>query len=101
MIFSNGQQSHGGDRKTFEVMTSVSPLGTFGSVTSLLAALYPTELKSKDITDRTMSVSYLDLHLEIDSEDRGIANHNDKRDDLNFPILNFHSYVVAYMLNPL
>jgi hypothetical protein len=39
MIFSNGQQSHGGDRKTFEVMTSVSPLGTFGSVTSLLAAL--------------------------------------------------------------
>jgi hypothetical protein len=46
-----------------------------------------------------MSVSYLDLHLEIDSEDRGIANHNDKRDDLNFPILNFHSSFVTMIFS--
>ena len=27
-IFHNGQPSHGGDRKTFEVMTSTLPKGT-------------------------------------------------------------------------
>ena len=37
-IFHNGQPSHGGDRKTFEVMTSTLPKGTIGSVASLLAA---------------------------------------------------------------
>ena len=42
-ILRNGLPSHGvRDRQTFEVMTSISLLGTFGSVTSLLAAaLYP------------------------------------------------------------
>jgi hypothetical protein len=33
-IFHNGQPSHGGDRKTFEVMTSTYPRGTLGSVAS-------------------------------------------------------------------
>ena len=37
-IFHNGQPSHGGDRKIFEVMTSTSPKGTIGLVASLLAA---------------------------------------------------------------
>jgi hypothetical protein len=37
-IFHNGQPSHGGDSKTFEVMTSTLPRGTCGSVVSLLAA---------------------------------------------------------------
>jgi hypothetical protein len=37
-IFHNGQPNHGGDRKTFEVMTSTSPKATLGSVASLLAA---------------------------------------------------------------
>ena len=37
-IFHNGQPSHGGDRKFFEVMTSTLPKGTIGSVVSLLAA---------------------------------------------------------------
>ena len=35
-----------------------------------------------------MSASYLDIHLEIDSEGRLITKHYDKRDDLNFPIVN-------------
>ena len=35
---NNGQSSHGVDRKTFEVMTSNKPIGTLGSVASLLAA---------------------------------------------------------------
>jgi len=37
-IFHNGQPSHDGDRKIFEVMTSTLPNGTLGSVASLLAA---------------------------------------------------------------
>ena len=37
-IFHNGQISHGGDRKMFEVMTSTLPKETLGSVVSLLAA---------------------------------------------------------------
>jgi hypothetical protein len=37
-IFQNGQASHGGDRKIFEVMTSTLPKGTLGSVASLLGA---------------------------------------------------------------
>ena len=34
----NGQPSHGGDCKMFEVRTSTLPKGTLGSVASLLAA---------------------------------------------------------------
>jgi hypothetical protein len=37
-IFHNGQPSHGGDHKIFEMMTSTLPKGTLGSVASLLAA---------------------------------------------------------------
>jgi hypothetical protein len=36
-IFHNGEPSHDGDRKFFEVMTSILPKGTLGSVNSLLA----------------------------------------------------------------
>jgi hypothetical protein len=32
--------------------------------------IYPIELKIKDTTDTDKSASYLDLHLEIDSEGR-------------------------------
>ena len=37
-IFHNGQPSHGGNRKMFEVMTSTLPKGTLGSVAFLLGA---------------------------------------------------------------
>jgi hypothetical protein len=37
-IFHNGQQSHGGDRKIFEVTTLTLPKGILGSVAFLLAA---------------------------------------------------------------
>jgi hypothetical protein len=38
-ILHNGQPSHGGGRKTFEVMTSTLPKGTLDSVASLLAGI--------------------------------------------------------------
>jgi hypothetical protein len=51
--------------------------------------IYPIELKIKDTTDTDRSASYLDLHLESDSEWRLRAKLYDKRDDFNFPIVNF------------
>ena len=50
--------------------------------------IYPTELEIKDTTDTDRSTSYLDLHLEIDSEGRIRTKLYDKRDDFNFPIVN-------------
>ena len=51
----------------------------------VISLIYPLEFEIKDTTDTDKSASYLDLHLEIDSEGR----LRTKRDDLNFPIVNF------------
>jgi hypothetical protein len=51
--------------------------------------IYPIELEIKDTTDADRFASYLDLHLEIDSEGRLRTKLYDKRDDFNFPIVNF------------
>jgi hypothetical protein len=51
--------------------------------------IYAIELEIKNTTDTDRSDSYLDLHLKIDSEGRLRAKLYDKRDDFNFPIVNF------------
>jgi hypothetical protein len=51
--------------------------------------IYSIELEIKNTTDTERSASYLDLHLEIDSEDRLRTELYDKRDDFNFPIVSF------------
>jgi hypothetical protein len=51
--------------------------------------IYHIELEIKDTTDTDRSASYLDLHIEIDSEGRLRTKPYDKRDDFNFPIVNF------------
>ena len=51
--------------------------------------IYLVEIVIKDISDTDRSTSCVDLHLEIDSELRLRTKHYDKRDDLNFPIVNF------------
>jgi hypothetical protein len=51
--------------------------------------IYPIELEIKDTTDTDRSASYLDLHLEIDSEEQLRMKLYDKRDDFNCPIVNF------------
>jgi hypothetical protein len=51
--------------------------------------IYPIELEIKDTTNTDKSASYLDLHLEIDSEGRLRTKLNAKRDDFNLPIVNF------------
>ena len=51
--------------------------------------IYPIELKIKDTTYTARYASYLDLHLEIDSESRSRTKLCDKRDDFNFPSVHF------------
>jgi hypothetical protein len=51
--------------------------------------IYPIEFEVKNTTYTDTSASYLDLHLEIDSEGRLRTKPYDKRDDFNFPIVNF------------
>jgi hypothetical protein len=51
--------------------------------------IYTIELEIKDNTDTDRSASYLDLHLEIDSEGRLRTKLYDKRYDFNLPIVNF------------
>jgi hypothetical protein len=45
--------------------------------------IYPIELEIKDTTDTNRCASYLDLHLEIDSEGRLRTKLYDKRVDFN------------------
>jgi hypothetical protein len=51
--------------------------------------IYPIELEIKDITYTDRSTSYLDIHIEVDSEGRLLAKPYNKRDDFIFPIVNF------------
>ena len=51
--------------------------------------IYPIGLEIKDTTDTDTSASYIGLHLEIDSEERLRTKLYDKRNDFNFPIVNF------------
>jgi hypothetical protein len=52
-------------------------------------SIYPIELEIKNTTDTDRSASYIDLHLEIDSDGRLRTKPYDKRDDFNFPIVKF------------
>ena len=65
-IFHNGQPSHGGERKIFEVMTSTLPKRILGSVASLLAAtLYQGNPdKNHKLWNIVSSERYI-LHIEI------------------------------------
>ena len=54
-----------------------------------LQVIYPTELEVKDTTESINSASYLDLRLEFDIQGKLNLKLYDKRDDFNFPIVNF------------
>ena len=51
--------------------------------------IYPTELEINDTIDTDRSASYLDLHLEFETNGWWRTKLYDKRDDFNFPIVNF------------
>jgi len=58
--------------------------------------LYQIEHAIKDATDTDRSASYIDLHLEIDSEWRLRTKLYDKGDHFNFFIVNFPIYVATF-----
>jgi hypothetical protein len=51
--------------------------------------IQPINLEIKDTTDTERSASYLDPHIEVDSEGRLRMKLHDKRDDFKIPIMNF------------
>ena len=63
-IFHNGQQSHGGDRKIFKVMTSTLPKGTLGSVVSLLAATLYQGNPDRNIVSSERYILHMQVLLE-------------------------------------
>ena len=50
--------------------------------------IYPKELEIKDTTDSPKWANYLD-HLEFDEDGTLFTRLHDKRDDFDFPIVNF------------
>jgi hypothetical protein len=50
--------------------------------------IYPIAFEIEDNTELTRPASYIDQHLEIESEVRLSTKAYDKRDGLNFPIMN-------------
>ena len=68
------------------------------SLNNYVDRIYPIEPEIKDTTYTDKSASYLDLHLEIDSEGRLRTKLYDKRDDFIFLIVNvpfIHSTIPA------
>ena len=65
-IFHSGQPGHGGDRKTFEVMTSKWPKGTLGSVAFLLAAIFcqGNPYRNYKLWNIVSTVIYI-LHIQV------------------------------------
>ena len=57
-------------------------------VAEYLEFIYPRELEIKETTETTASSPYLDCYLYIDNG-KLTTRLNDKRDDFNFPIVNF------------
>jgi hypothetical protein len=56
----------------------------------------------KNTTDTVRSASYLDIHLEIDNGELLKTKLYDKRDDFNFPIVNFRLSILSkYRIEPL
>ena len=58
--------------------------------------IYSIELEIKDTTATDWSASYLDILLEIDSEGQLRTKLYHKRDDFNFPIVNF-PFICTYV----
>ena len=65
-IFHNGQPSHGGDHKIFEVLASTLPRGTLGSVASLLAAtLYQGNADRNHKLWNIVAIERYILHMQV------------------------------------
>ena len=73
---------------TFRYIDDVLSLSNT-SFSNYLHQIYPPELDIKNTTETRYSASYLDLMLQIDQNGYLTTKLYDKRDDFNFPIVNF------------
>ena len=65
-----------------------------------LGQMYPVELEIKDTTESNTSASYLVLLLSIGRDGQLHTSIYDKRDDFNFHITNFRSWVAIFQPRP-
>ena len=65
-----------------------------------LGQMYPVELEIKDTTGSNTCISYLDLLLSIGRDDQLHTSIYDKRDDFNFHIQIFRSWVAIFQPRP-
>ena len=63
-----------------------------------LGQMYPAELEIKDTTESNTSASFFDLLLSIESDGQLRTSLYDKRDDFNFHIKTFRSWVAIFHL---
>ena len=75
---------------TFRYINDILSLNN-STIGDYVDRIYPIELEIKDTIDTARSVSYLNLHIEIDSEGQLKTKLYDKRDDFNFPSSNLTS----------
>ena len=88
LLKKNGKKLARSFNITFRYIDDVLSLNNY-RFGDFVDRIYPIELEIKDTTDTDRSASYFDLHLEIDSEGRLRTKLYDKRNDFNFPIVNF------------
>jgi hypothetical protein len=62
---------------------------------SYVDSIYLNELEIKDTTECSTSASYLDVLLKLNTNGKITTQLDDKRDDFNFFIINFPTYVVT------
>ena len=60
-------------------------------INDYLSLIYPPELEIKETTERSTAVTYLDLCIEIQDDGNICTKLYDKRDDFDFPVVNFPS----------
>jgi hypothetical protein len=62
---------------------------TFRYIDSYVDSIYPNELEIKDTTECSISASYLDVLLKLETNDKLTIQFYNKRDDFNFFIVKF------------
>ena len=80
---------------TYRDIDDVSSINNF-RFAEFLPLVYPPELEVKETTDTASCALFLDVSLAFDDSGQLSTNIYDKRDDINFKIINFQKYVQQY-----
>ena len=93
LLKKNGKKLARSFNFTFRYIDDVLSLNN-SKFCDFVDCIYPIDLEIKDTTDTDMSASYLDLHLEIDSEGAWLkTNYTTKNIISIFPLWTFSIYM--------